>query len=131
MSDKVQYLKKFVKKTNTDRFFVGWSLAQYRAFHGLEEQSLAQFLECDLEHISRLSMCRQPNDQEEQFQEQVRHIAEFSACNADRLVQLMREVATFSALQEGVEAGQGAMLMAARDRKEEDETPDEREEDKA
>lgn len=121
MSNKVKYLQKFVEKANTDRFFVGWSLAQYRTFHGLDEQDLAQFLECDIEHINRLSLCRQPDDQGDQFQEEVRRIAGFGACSPDRLVGLMREVAAFSALQEDTQERQGAMLMAARDRKEEGE----------
>ena len=109
------------EKANTDRFFVGWSLAQYRTFHNLDEQGLAQFLECDIEHINRLSLCRQPDDQGDQFQEQVRRIAGFGACSPDRLVGLMREVAAFSALQEDIQERQDAMLMAARDREEEGE----------
>ena len=121
MSNKVKYLQKFVEKANADRFFVGWSLAQYRTLHDLDEQGLAQFLECDIEHINRLSLCRQPDDQGDQFQEQVRRIAGFGACSSDRLVRLMREVATFSALQEDTRERQGSMLMAARDRKEEGE----------
>ena len=119
MSNKVKYLQKLVEKANTDRFFVGWSLAQYQAFHDLDEQGLAQFLECDPEHINRLSLCRQPDDQGGQLQDQVRRIAGFGACSPDRLVRLMREVAAFSALQEGTEERQGAMLMAARDREKE------------
>ena len=121
MSNKVKYLQKFVEKANADRFFVGWSLAQYRTLHDLDEQGLAQFLECDIEYINRLSLCRQPDDQGDQFQEQVRRIAGFGACSSDRLVRLMREVATFSALQEDTRERQGSMLMAARDRKEEGE----------
>ena len=121
MNNKVKYLQKLIGKANADRFFVGWSLAQYRTFHDLDEQGLAQFLECDIEHINRLSLCRRPDDQEDQFQEQVRRIAGFGACSPDRLVRLMREVAAFAALQKGAEERQGAMLMAARDRKEEGE----------
>ena len=121
MSNKVKYLQKLVEKANTDRFFLGWSLAQYRTFHDLDEQGLAQFLECDIEHINRLSLCRQPDDQGNQFQEQVRRIAGFGACSPGRLVRLMREVAAFAALQKDAEERQGAMLMAARDHKEEEE----------
>ena len=121
MSNKVKYLQKLVEKANTDRFFVGWSLAQYRTFHDIDDQGLAQFLECDIEHINRLSLCRQPDDQGDQFQEQVRRIAGLGACSPDRLVRLMREVAAFSALQKDSQERQGSMLMAARDRKEEGE----------
>lgn len=94
-------LHKFVEKTNADRFFVGWSLTQFRALHNdMDEQGLAAFLACGVEQIRQLSMCRQPDSQDDRFQEQIRQIAQFSACNPNRLIQLMREVAAFTALQE-------------------------------
>jgi hypothetical protein len=108
--------ERLVARARQDRFFLGWALAEYKAAHGLDERQLAARLECRLDALGRLSLCRLPDDLGDRFQEDIASIAGFVSCNPDGLIQLVREVAALDALRrEG--AGSSALLMAARDKK--------------
>ncbi|MFY9822777.1 MAG: hypothetical protein WAM82_15450 [Thermoanaerobaculia bacterium] len=74
--------------------------------------------------LDRLALCRLPDDKKPRFQEDVRKIATFVSCDADRLVILLREIAALHSLRDASEASPESFLMAARDRKklEEDES---------
>ena len=63
------------------------------------------------------------------FQQDVLQIAKFAPCNADRLIKLIREVAAFTALKGEAQEKSSGLLMAARDRKSDDDNSAEKEED--
>ena len=110
--------KRMVLRASDDVFFMGRALAEYRALHGMDDQKLGQRLQCTHEALARLALCRRPDDREAKFQDDVKRIAAFAPCNADRLVQLLREVAALGSLrkQRGKPPLAG-LLMAARDRR--------------
>jgi hypothetical protein len=85
----------------------------------MKDGPLAGVLECTPEALQRVALCRWPDDQGARFQEHVRQIASFASCNADRLVQILREVGALVSLGQG-ESGQATsgLLLAARDRRE-------------
>lgn len=107
-----------VRRASDDAFFLGRVLAEYRALHGIDDQKLGEILQCTDEGLARLALCRRPHDRVPRFQGDVQRIAAFAPCNAERLVQLLREVAALASLREegGAEASAG-LLMAARDRR--------------
>jgi hypothetical protein len=114
-------MQPLVKRSRNDRFFVGWALSEYENAHAMSDERLAAWLDCTPSNLQRLFLCRLPIDDEERFQENVARIAGYVSCNADRLVQLLREVAAVAALREKNDTDTVALLMAARDRKKRDE----------
>ena len=105
-------------RTSTDTFFMGSALAEYRAMHGMSDRKLAETLGCTMGTLPRLALCRRPDDQAVRFREDVRRVATFVPCNAERLIELLREVAAVTALrQENGNASRRGVLMAARDRR--------------
>lgn len=111
-------LRWFVSRASADAFFLGSALAEYRAMHGIDDRRLAEMLQCTVEALARLALCRRPDDQVAKFREEVQCIATFASCSVERLVQLLREVAAVASLRkEGSDASSQGLLMAARDRK--------------
>ncbi|MDQ3775289.1 MAG: hypothetical protein M3461_13530 [Pseudomonadota bacterium] len=111
-------LRWFARRASADAFFLGRALAEYQAMHGLDDGTLAEMLQCTLEALARLALCRRPDDQAAKFREEVQRIATFTSCNAERLVELLREVAAVASLrEEGSDASSQGLLMAARDRR--------------
>jgi hypothetical protein len=117
---KAEAQRRLVERAREDAFFVGRALAVYQKLNDLGDQQLAQWLECSKTDFTRLALCRLPGDRENGFQQNVRKIAAFAVCNPDRLVQLLREVASWEALQEESTELADGFLLAARDRKPDD-----------
>lgn len=110
-------LRCFARRASTDAFFLGRALAEFQVLHRIDDPKLAELLQCTIEALNRLALCRRPNDQTPEFREEVQRIAMFATCNAERLVQLLREVAAVASLrEERNEASSQGLLMAARDR---------------
>jgi hypothetical protein len=109
--------KRFVNIARKDTFFLGWALLVYQEAHSIDDHQLAQWLECSLKALDKLALCRLPDDKSGKFQHDVKQIAQFGPCNADRLVQLLREVVSISSLRGEVIEDAIGLLMAARDRK--------------
>ncbi len=111
-------LQCLVRRARNDAFFLGKALADYESMNGMDEGQLAEKLQCTPEAFARLALCRRPDDQAAKFPEEVQRIATFASCNAERLVQLLREVAAVASLRkEGSEVSSQDLLMAARDRR--------------
>lgn len=105
-----------VQKARDDAFFLGRMLSEYQETSDLDDLALAAALQCTPKALSRLVLCRCPDDQTDTFGQEVQAIAAFADCNADALMQVVRQVAAIRALR--AEDGQfaGGLLMAARDR---------------
>jgi len=111
-------LRWFARRACTDVFFLGKAFAEYQAMHGIDDRKLAKMLQCTIEAVARLALCRRPDDQAAKFRQEAQRIATFASCNAEQLVQLLREVAAVASLrEEGSEASSQGLLMAARDRR--------------
>jgi hypothetical protein len=114
---KAEALSRLVERTRQDPFFVGRALAVYQRLHGMDDQQMAQWLECSEDDLARLALCRLPDDKKDGFQRDVRKIAAFAVCNPDRLVRVLRGAASWDALQEGDQELTDGFLLAARDHK--------------
>jgi hypothetical protein len=107
-----------VARARRDRFFLGKALSDYQASNHIDDTALAAELRCAPAALSRLVLCRWPDDRGSQFAQEVRTIAAFASCDADALIRVLRQVATMRAFQQPSMSSTDGMLMAARDRHE-------------
>lgn len=114
---KAEALRRLVDRARKDAFFVGRALAIYQRLHDMDDPQLAQRLECSVPDLTRLALCRLPDDKKGGFQHDVRKIAAFAPCDPDSLVQVLREVASWDALQGDSQERANGFLLAARDHK--------------
>ena len=105
-----------VSKALDDTFFLGWALNEHKKNHNVNKKQLALWLECSPENLNRLALCRFPNDESEYFHRDVQQIADYTSCNPDRLMLLIREVSAVASLKEKGGKVSNGLLMAARDR---------------
>jgi hypothetical protein len=116
----VKYLSKIAEAACKDPFFIGKALSDFGVFKKMDHHALAKWLKCDLTDLTRLTLCRMPNDENDRFQSDVRKIAEFASCDANQLVQLLREINGIKAFRSTTNNNSlNGLLMAARDRKSE------------
>src|SRR5262245_41113762 len=113
---KSEALRRIIEHSRTDSFFLGWAFKKYEASNSWNDQQLADWLQCSVEALSSLSLCRRPQDNKVELHKDVQKIAEFGTCNVDRLIQLLREVTSLSSLQDASNDTGSGFLMAARDR---------------
>jgi hypothetical protein len=117
---KPEALCRLVARARQDAFFVGRALAIYQKLHGMDDQQMVQWLECSENDLARLALCRLPDDKKDGFQQDVRKVASFAACNPDRLIQVLRGAASWDALKGDSQEPADGFLLAARDHKLED-----------
>ena len=107
-------------RAQTDPFFVGHRLAQYRKNHILNLRELAEFLSCTPADVERLSLCRAPDSSEPEYAAMVKRVAEYAACDASRLIQILRSSEAVHVLRQQRLPHSPNTLLAARDRKQTD-----------
>ena len=108
-------------RVGSDPFFVGWVLKEYATASHIKDDDLADLLGCSKRALIRLFLCRLPNDSGPDFHSEIRRISEYTQCNADRLVMLIREVIATKKLGSHSEKDNSGLLLAARDRQKDDE----------
>jgi hypothetical protein len=106
-----QLIAKALERAGSDPFFVASRMTEYMNAHGVDEASLAELLHCRIGDLPRLAFCRAPAGS--QFAQDLRRIAEFVPCDADALVQVLRQAEALEALRHESRA---TVPMAARDR---------------
>jgi hypothetical protein len=105
-------------KAEDHSFFVASALAEHQQRRGWDDRQLCEYLGCTLEALPRLGLCRRPSHAEPDFADRVRRIAEYAPCDAEALLNLLRESSILAAWR-GSKAEQGStMFLAARDRRE-------------
>ncbi len=88
----------------------------YREQEGMDDEQLADFLNCDVEALPRLALCRRPR-QAPHFRGDIETIAAHSGTDASRLARLVRAAEAVQAMRGAPNhAGTSSLLMAARDR---------------
>lgn len=68
---------------------VGPVLAAYRRTHGLDDTTLADRLECDLNRLRGLALCRRPSPAADSFTTDVERLAAYVHCNTSQLRALL------------------------------------------
>lgn len=104
-------------------FFIASALAFYAEAHQLDLASVGGLLSVSGPELTKLSLCRLPDEESPDFVTDVRRVAEYSGANELQLLRVLRETAALRALRASSTADSGrGYLMAARDRQ--DATPD-------
>jgi hypothetical protein len=108
-------MEKMAARASADDFFLGIMLVEFKASRHIDDTELSRFLGCEMDALAILALCRRPNMEGERFQDDLQRIADFTKCNADQLVQLVREATCLQTLRKRGDAGDTSFLAAARD----------------
>ena len=96
-------------------------LKQFRDVRSLNEQDLAQYLDCSVSSLSVIGLCRAPKTSSAHFREDLEEVAEYVGVKSEKLVQVVREVESSLAIG-GSSAGPPQLantqsfMLAARDK---------------
>ncbi len=119
-----EWLKVAAERSAQDPASLGYVFAQYRKHEGKSAEELAAMLNCTLEVLDELSLCRRPNPQ--RFAEHLRMLEKRFEVDPRRLAAVLRRVEVLDILPaegEGRPAVRDdAYLLAARDHSSDDET---------
>jgi hypothetical protein len=114
MSERIAAL---ARRAQDDPFFLASALADYAQSEELDEGGLAAMLNCSIETLNRLRLCRRPALGSESSWADFARIATRFGVEAEVIAEMVRRSDVLVALRsEG--AGTGSMLAAARDREE-------------
>jgi hypothetical protein len=104
--------------------FVAGALAEYQALHNLDERRLAAWLGIAPGRLARLALCLRPEGTGMRYREGLDQIVAATGVDGDRLAMLLREVEAVEAMRAMPTAGRQGLLIAARDRAEDEPPPD-------
>src|SRR5207245_135331 len=97
-------------------FYLAGALAGFQRLRKMTDDELQRHLDCSAETLNALRLCRRPDVESPQFQDDARTIGERLGIAPVALAQLLREVAAVDAMR-GRQGGQSSgFLMAARDK---------------
>jgi len=115
MTKKPRWLEHAARRSSERAWTLGSALDEYRRSEGLTREQLSLLLDCSLDSLAWLSLCRRPAP--EQFAEDVSMIAERFQIDASRLAQVLRRVDAVAVLRRAVNMQEeDPLLLAARDR---------------
>jgi hypothetical protein len=111
-------LARAARRAITSEFFLAGILHEYQQVHHLDDESLANLLECDIHDLQRLALCRRPAANQISFVHDIDHLAQRFHLRADQLAAIIRQVDSLRILRQQATTTQSAqgMLRAARDR---------------
>jgi hypothetical protein len=114
MSDGIAAL---ARRVQDDPFFLASALADYARSEELDEGGLAAVLDCSIDTLNRLRLCRRPGLVVDAFQADAGRIAARFGVSTDTLAEIIRRSDVLVALRRAGAAEVG-LLAAARDREE-------------
>src|SRR5262249_23062229 len=78
-------MRRLAARLEGDRHYMAYVLASYRLQEGLDERGLCQRLAAPPEMITRLSLCKRPDDGSPFFAQQVTEISEYAMIDSAAL----------------------------------------------
>ncbi|MCE9672621.1 hypothetical protein LY474_32920 [Myxococcus stipitatus] len=111
------WLEHAAKRGRSEPWTLAYTFERYRQLEGLSEQALAHELNCTLDVVHWMSLCRRPDG--EDFKAQVTDIARHHDVEPLALLKVIRRVGVVDALSMSTRDGHGAtrsLQLAARDR---------------
>jgi hypothetical protein len=89
----LKLLQRAAARASSDPFYLGHSLAMYKASEGIDDTALAGFLGCALDDISRIALCRQPGVPDEtSLKSDIVILIERFALKRESFIHLIRRV---------------------------------------
>ena len=116
MSERIDAL---ARRVRDDPFFLASALQDYARSERLDRQALADVLACPVEALAPLGLCRRPRPDPPLFRRDVDRIAARFGADAEALAEIVRRADALDALRRTA-AGERGLLMAARDREEDE-----------
>lgn len=111
-------LRALASRLEADPFFMASALAEYRSEMRLSDQQLAKSLDCSLEALTNLALCRTPRSGDERlFRSDVRGIAKYVGCDWKELARVVRTVHSLATLKQFSGMPEAQLLKAARDKR--------------
>ena len=117
-----ELLRHAARRARGRPFFLASALADYQAWHGLDDRALSAHLGCRSDVLPKLALCRRPSGEGADFRAAVERVAAYAGVDALRLAQLLREADAWAALHSAPSVADPeapGFLLAARDRREE------------
>jgi hypothetical protein len=114
-SSSLTFLERAGQRVLGDPAFLAFWLSQYQHTARIDEQGLCGTLGCGPEGLLRLRLCLAPTGTARNFIEQVEKIAEYTGCQVDALVRIIRLVDSVTALKREADDSR-TLLKAARQR---------------
>lgn len=113
-------LKRLADLASTRPSLMSSLMLLYREQEAMDDEQLARFLECDVAALPRLALCRRPR-QAPDFRGDIEAIAAHTGADSARLARMVRQAAAAEALGSAPgRANTSSLLMAARDRADDD-----------
>ena len=116
MSERIDAL---ARRVRDDPFFLASALQDYARSERLDRQALADVLACPVEALAPLGLCRRPRPDPPLFRRDVDRIAARFGSDADALAEIVRRADALAGLRRAA-TGERGLLMAARDREEDE-----------
>jgi hypothetical protein len=107
-------LEALARRVESDPFFLAGLLAEYARSESLDDIGLAAILDCELEALTAIRLCRAPRPDRDGFRQDVDQIAARFGLDADRLTAVVRLGESLRRLRSPAQGGHG-FLAAARD----------------
>lgn len=118
MNDRIAAL---ASRVEDDELFLASVLADYTHAEGLDESSLAQRLGCPIKTLVSLRLCLRPDPEPTVFRREVDRIASRFEVDARVIAEAIRLSNATRAMRDKTGVEEGGLLMAARDRREDNE----------
>lgn len=117
MTDRIAAL---ARRVEDEELFLASVLADYARTENLDDQGLAERLGCPVETLIPLRLCLRPDPEPNVFRREVDRIASRFEVAAELLAEAIRRSDALRMMRSKADAEEGGLLMAARDRREED-----------
>jgi hypothetical protein len=106
-----------IARLEKDPFFLASTFATYRIEYDVTDAQLAKVLDCDVETVKRLSLCRAPRvEGKNLFVSDVRAVAKYASCDWVGLSRVVRAAQAISTLKRFGATSDSQLLKAARDK---------------
>lgn len=107
------------RKAENRKGFIGAALSAVADAKQTTVADVASSIGCSTENFARLALCKIPREPAEHFAADVRQISEFVGCDAGQLANVVREYQAISVMRryDPDDSHHDTMLMAARDKK--------------
>lgn len=117
MTDRIAALARRVEE---EEIFLASVLADYARSENLDDQGMAERFDCPTKTLISLRLCLRPDPQPDVFRREVDRIASRFEIDAGLLAEAIRRSNALRLMRSKANAEEGGLLMAARDRREED-----------
>lgn len=96
---------------------MAYNLAEFQKANRFDDATLLTILRCDIDGLRRLRLCRAIDIDQADFRDRVKKVSLYSGCDQDRLVWVLRWVASVVAMRDQHQhddSGIQAMMAARR-----------------